>query len=116
MKRAELYLENKYICNISIADSFWTRFMGLMGKTETQIRDMGGLLISPCSQIHTFFMKASIDVVYLDRNGNVVQIDEDVRPFKCCKRVKQAKYLIEFPKGEVQKLQIKDNNKLEAKK
>lgn len=114
MKKAELYMGEKNICTISIADTFWTRFMGLMGKTEKRIRDMGGLLISPCSQIHTFFMKASIDVVYLNKEGEIIHIDEDVKPWKCCKHVKQAKYLVEFPKGKVREFGIKEKNKLEA--
>jgi hypothetical protein len=114
MKKADLYLGKKVLCKISIADTFWTRFMGLMGKTEKQIRDMGGLLISPCSQIHTFFMKDAIDVVYLSGEGNVVHIDEEVKPFRCCKRVKHAKCLVEFPKGTIKELGIKENNKLEA--
>lgn len=114
MKQAKLYMEKQYICTISIADTFGPRFMGLMGKTEKQIRDMGGLLISPCAQIHTFFMKSSIDVVYLNKEGSVICIDEDVKPGKCCKRVKQAKCLIEFPRGKVKELGIKEKNKLEA--
>lgn len=114
MQRAELYLDKVSICGIFIADTFWTRFKGLMGKSPEKINDMGGLLIKPCSQIHTFFMKASIDVVYLSKEWKVVFIDENVQPWKCCKHIKGAKCLIEFPKGKIKKLGIEENNTLEV--
>lgn len=114
MRKADLYLDKESICEISIADTFWTRFKGLMGKTSEQIENMGGLLIKPCSQIHTFFMKAPIDVVYLSKDWKVVYIDESVQPFKCCKSVKGAKCLVEFPEGMVKELGIKENNTLEV--
>lgn len=114
MRRADLCLDKVSICKIYIADTFWTRFKGLMGKSSEQISDMGGLLIKPCSQIHTFFMKAPIDVVYLNKEWKVIYIDESVKPNKCCKLVKGAKCLVEFPEGEVKNLKIKENNTLEV--
>ena len=53
MKEAAVYIEKRKITNIKIANNFWTRFMGLMGKSPKQIENMGGLL-KPCSQIHMF--------------------------------------------------------------
>lgn len=41
MQRLDLYINNVNICKISLANNFWTRFMGLMGKSEEQIRSMG---------------------------------------------------------------------------
>ena len=41
MQRLDLYINNVNICKISLANNFWTRFMGLMGKSEGQIRSMG---------------------------------------------------------------------------
>lgn len=114
MKRANLYLEKKCIGDIFVADTFWTRFMGLMGKKSEQISDMKGLFIKPCSQIHTFFMKAPIDVVYLSDDFKVVYVDENVQPWRCCHRVKGAKCLVEFPVGKIQEFEIRENKKLEV--
>ena len=75
MKKTELYLKGNKISDIMVADSFFSRFMGLMGKTTKQIEDMGGLLIKPCSQIHMFFMKTPIDAVYLSKDNVVIKID-----------------------------------------
>ena len=116
MKKIELTRDGVKICYVFVANTFWTRFKGLMGKTEQEIEDMGGLLIKPCSQIHTFFMKAAIDVVYFDKNWNIIKLDEKVAPGKCCKSVKGAKFLIEFPSGSIDKYEIKENSKMEVSK
>jgi uncharacterized membrane protein (UPF0127 family) len=52
-----------------VADSFFTRLRGLLGRRELS-RDEG-LLIRPGSSIHTWFMRFPIDVVFLDRDLRV---------------------------------------------
>ena len=44
MKEAAVYIEKRKITNIKIANNFWTRFMGLMGKSPKQIENMGGII------------------------------------------------------------------------
>lgn len=39
-----------------------------------------GLLIVPCGSIHSFGMRFSIDVVYLDRQGTVLKLAPQVKP------------------------------------
>lgn len=114
MKEAAIYLENQKLTNIYIADRFWTRFMGMMGKSPEQITQMGGLLIKPCSQIHMFFMKTPIDVVYLDRRDKIVKIDYEVPIWKCCKRVKESASVLELPKGTAIQMGLKENDRLEV--
>lgn len=114
MKEAVIYLKGQKIVDIYVADSFWTRFRGLMGKTSEQITDMGGLLIKPCSQIHMFFMKTPIDVVYLDSKNKIVKIDCEVPTWKCCRKVNGSKSVIELPKGAAIQLELKENDQLEV--
>lgn len=114
MKEAAIYFKNQKLTNIYIADSFWTRFMGLMGKTSEQVKEMGGLLIKPCSQIHMFFMKTSIDVIYLDKSNEIVEIDYEVPIWKCCKKVKKSVCVIELPKGAARQMGLKKYDQLEV--
>lgn len=62
-----------------LADGIWSRFWGLMGKAR--LPDGQAMLIEPSSSIHTMFMRFTIDVVYLDRDGRVVKI-ATVPPFR----------------------------------
>lgn len=114
MKKVELYRGNQKIINIHVADSFWTRFKGLMGKTSEQVEKMGGLWIKPCSQIHMFFMKTPIDVVYLDSKNKIIKIEHEVPIWKCCKKVRGSKSVMELPKGAAIRLELKENEQLEV--
>ena len=116
MKQAEIYLENKKILTVKVADNFWLRFKGLMWKKAEDIQNMGGLWIIPCSQIHTFSMKASIDVLYLDKNGIIVKAQKNAVPRKCFPNVKKGKSVIELPVGTIDKLGLKVDMVLEVRK
>ena len=63
----------------TIAVSYWSRFWGLMGRRT--LGEEEGLLIEPCSSIHTMFMRFSIDVIFLDKEHRVVKI-ATVPPFR----------------------------------
>lgn len=62
---------------VRIADSFVTRGLGLLvGKA---LGDGEGLLIAPCSAVHTVGMRYPIDVVFLDRQARVLKVCPAVR-------------------------------------
>lgn len=63
----------------TIAVSYWSRFWGLMGRRT--LGEEEGLLIEPCSSIHTMFMRFSIDVIFLDKEHRVVKV-ATVPPFR----------------------------------
>jgi len=66
--------------DLRLAESPWARFWGLMGRKG--LPDQAGLLIRPCSSVHTAFMRFSIDVVFLDRSLKVVKVAAAVKPFR----------------------------------
>ena len=115
MKKERMYINKKFIEEISVADSFWTRFRGLMFKDKEQIAQLKGLLIKPCSQIHTFFMKEPIDVVYVDKKGNVLKADQRVMPGRCYKKVKKTKYVVELPEQSIERWEISLGDILEVR-
>lgn len=63
-----------------VASSPWSRFWGLMGRRE--MPPGSGLLITPCSSIHMFFMRFPIDVIFLDRDNTVVKIVHAIKPWR----------------------------------
>ena len=67
------------ISRAGIAENWWTRFWGLMGKRRIGADE--GLLIEPCSSIHTMFMLFTIDVVFLDSERRVLKV-ATVPPFR----------------------------------
>jgi uncharacterized membrane protein (UPF0127 family) len=87
--------KGRYIASkAKMADSFLKRLVGLMGKSE--LEEEACLVITPCSSIHTFFMKFSIDVVFIDKGCKVVKLIRGVGPQKMVMPVRGAHSVVEF--------------------
>jgi uncharacterized membrane protein (UPF0127 family) len=105
MKYQDLFINGqKAFVNVYIADAFWARLQGWLGK-DTPGED--GLLILPCNSVHTFFMKFPIDVVFVNFKNQVIVSSENVPPNRIIWPVKDAKGVLELPAGTVERLAIK---------
>ena len=78
------------------ANRFFERLIGLMGKE--QLDENEGLLLFHCSSIHCFFMKFTIDAVYLSTNWKVLGA-ETLKPWEIGRIVKGAKHVLELKAG-----------------
>lgn len=70
-----LTLSNK----VENAVTFFERSKGLLGRSSLDSTQC--LWIQDCKSIHTFFMKFSIDVLYVDQNLKVTKIDRNIKPW-----------------------------------
>ena len=81
----------------SLADSPVSRLRGLLGRDG--LAQGEGILLRPASSIHTFFMRFPIDAVFLDRELEVVGIEDSIAPWKTASQ-RGAKAVLELPAGE----------------
>ena len=96
--------------NIKQAYSFISRLKGLMFTKE--LNAACGLHMKPCRSIHTFFMKYSIDVLYLDKENRVIAIEEKLSPGKVGSYYPGADSAVELPSGAVEKTGVKAGHKV----
>lgn len=101
MKIENLTKGTTLVKNCKAANSFLTRFMGLMGKDS--LPEESGLILTPCNSIHMFFMKFPLDIVFVDKNNMVVHVIESIRPWKFSKIVSNGHSTIELPVGSIEK-------------
>jgi uncharacterized membrane protein (UPF0127 family) len=94
----------------TVADGFFSRLRGLLGRRELPAGE--GLLLSPSSSVHTFFMRFPIDAVFLDRHLQVVGVAPDVRPWRFAGR-RGARHVLELPAGEARRRAIRAGARLE---
>jgi uncharacterized membrane protein (UPF0127 family) len=80
---------------VGVADSPWRRLRGLIGRAPLHPGE--GLLIEPCSGIHTFFMGFAIDVVFLDAAGYVVAALGPLPPWRLTRIYPTAAAALELP-------------------
>ncbi len=81
----------------SVADTFWSRFRGLLGRTELTEGD--GLVIEPCGSVHMLGMKFSVDALHLDRGGTVLRVVPELRPNRFGPLVRRSHTVLELPAG-----------------
>lgn len=72
-----------------------------------KLSPQSGILIYPCSAIHTYFMNYSIDVLYLDINNTIIAIDEGMKPGKIGRIVKGAVAVVEINCGKAKETHTK---------
>ncbi len=83
----------------TVADTFWKRLLGLIGRKALAPGE--GLLIRPSKGIHTWWMRFPIDVIYLDATYRVVDVDENVLPWRFGRPRRAASMVLEVPAGTV---------------
>jgi uncharacterized protein len=79
------------------ARSFFARLKGLQLKKDLPAGS--GMLITPCNSIHMFFMRFPIDAIFLDKDQNVLYIEEDIKPWRISKVIKNSRSVLELPAG-----------------
>ncbi len=90
---------------VSIARQLETAFesasrnRGLLGRTG--LPPDHALIIAPSNMVHTFFMRFSIDLLFVDRGGKVLKIRTDVPRWRIVGSLK-AFAVIELPAGSLQ--------------
>ena len=96
---------------IRMADSFWSRFRGLMLAPE--LSDGEGLLITPCNSIHMMFMRFPIDAIFLDSGNCIRAIYEKLRPWVGLSGWhRDVSSVLELKSGTIQKSGVRVNDTL----
>jgi hypothetical protein len=75
----------------------WSRMRGLLGRPPL-VAD-AGLLLRPCSAVHSFFMSYAIDVVFLDRAGHAVALRPGLPPWRLGRFIAGAYCALELVGG-----------------
>nr|BDT30036.1 DUF192 domain-containing protein [Bacteriovorax sp. HI3] len=100
------------ICNkMMIAENFFSRLKGLMFSAE--LPECDGFLIRPCNSIHTFFMRYSLDIIFLDQNFNIVKVLYDLSPWRMTWIYFRSYQVLEMKAGTLKK-GLQPGEKLEA--
>jgi len=86
------------------AQTFWERSKGLLGRDSLDPNT--ALWISQCPWIHTFFMRFTIDAVFVDRNLKVANIKKQILPNRITMPVLKANSVFEMAAGVAQEKNI----------
>lgn len=93
-----------------VAETPSARRRGLLGRER--LSEGGGLLIVPCRQVHTLGMRFTMDVIFLDRNLEVLRTVKGLRPGRISPFVLRARAVLELPAGVVGKTGTREGDHL----
>jgi len=112
MKRGRLTRVNddRVIENISKTTHFFERMCGLL--TKPRLNKNEGLLIAPCSSVHTFGMRYNIDLVFIDKQWNIIKTVNSLKPWRMSAS-RNADMVLELAAGSLEQLELTTGQKLE---
>jgi uncharacterized membrane protein (UPF0127 family) len=110
MQEGRIYRDNELLIErVWRADTMLARAMGLLGRPP--LRPSEGMMIMPCSSIHTFGMRYELDVVFMDVANKVVRVIHGLGKWRIAVSPR-AKWTLELPAGEAERLHIRMGDEL----
>jgi len=82
-----------------LATSTWQRMKGLLGRSGLSANE--ALVLRPCSSIHTFFMRFTIDVLFLNKSMKIVNLIQSIPPNRLGPIAWTGHMAIELPAGKI---------------
>jgi uncharacterized membrane protein (UPF0127 family) len=96
-----------------LADTSEKRRTGLLKHSE--LKPGEGLWIVPCESVHSFFMKFTIDVLYLDRANKVRGMRNKMKPWRVSACL-PAHSVLELPAGMIDQTGTQKGDQLALEK
>jgi uncharacterized protein len=81
------------IQSLEIANTFFKRFVGLQFRKS--LGSDSAILLTPCSSIHTCFMRFPIDIIMIDVDGLILGTKRNVRPWRAVLCLAKTRTIIE---------------------
>jgi len=94
---------------IELAHDSATRRRGLLGREG--LTDDAVMIIAPCSAIHTLFMRFTIDVVFVDREGRVLKLCRHLKPWRAAMAI-SAFVALELAEGSIDRRDLRKGDQL----
>lgn len=91
--------------DVFVANTFMSRFCGYMFRKQPHHKV---IIIMPCNSIHTFFMRFTIDVLFINSEHQVIKKIEGLSMNKIITPVKDACYVVEAKQGTFKPIHIGD--------
>jgi uncharacterized membrane protein (UPF0127 family) len=93
-----------------MANNRWTRLRGLIGVRH--LPEGQGIVLDPCHGVHCMFMSIPIDVVYVNKQHQVVALDKAMKPWAIGKIYRESHYVVEVPVGTIERTQTEIGDQL----
>jgi hypothetical protein len=104
--------DNKHciIPRVARTSNILERMKGLLGSPP--LADSEGLLIKPCSSVHTFAMQYPIDLIFINNRWQIIKTVAKLKPWRVA-AAPRASMVLELRGGSLERLQLATGQQLE---
>jgi hypothetical protein len=99
-----------WIDSVMQTEGLWERTRGLLGREALGVNQ--ALWITPCNSVHSIGMSYALDLIYLNKQRQVVKLVKGLRPLRVSVALR-AYSVIELRAGEVARLNISEGDTLQ---
>jgi uncharacterized membrane protein (UPF0127 family) len=96
-----------------VADTSEKRRRGLLSRSG--LEEGEGLWIAPCEAVHCFFMKFTIDAVFVTKDKRVAKLYPSLKPWRLAVCLR-AHSVLELPEGVIRETGTQRGDQLEFEK
>ena len=89
------------IDRIAVAGRFGLRARGLMFRDRVPEAFGAGLFFPRCRELHTCFMRFPLDVWFLDAEGQLLEVQRNVPPWRIVRGPRGTRHCLEARAGEL---------------
>jgi len=102
--------KNCIIPRVARTSNVLERMKGLLGSPPLNAGE--GLLIKPCSAIHTCAMPYPIDLIFMDNKWSIIKTVTSLKPWRIA-AAPAASMVLELPAGSLEQLHLATGQQLE---
>jgi len=95
---------------IALCAGFWSRLRGLV--LSGPLGSRYGVLLAPCSSIHTLGMGEPIEAVFLSKDLRVLKISPPLKPWRGLSGCRGAWGVLEWQPGQASRLGLREGAQL----
>ncbi|MGO9198354.1 MAG: DUF192 domain-containing protein [Acidimicrobiales bacterium] len=107
---AWLLRDGQVLASLDVADGFWARSRGLLGRPGCE----GAMLLAHTKGVHSFGMRFAMDVAFLDKELVVIDMTT-LRRFSMTRPRLRARNVLEAEAGAFERWELKVGDRLEIK-
>jgi uncharacterized membrane protein (UPF0127 family) len=96
--------------HLARATSMFAGHNGLLGRDGLEAGH--ALAIEPCTSIHTCFMRFTIDVLFVSREGQVVRAISNLPPWRLTRIYSRAALVVELPARTIDRAKVREGDKV----
>lgn len=94
---------------LEMKQSFFGRLVGLLSRSSLGPDE--GIILKPCTQIHTMFMRFAIDVIFISKDFEVLHVIENMGAWRFSPLLLKSLYTVEIAAGSL-KGSVKTGDKI----